>query len=188
MHETGHAAVALIFGRDVTAIRLDAGAGGVTEHRGVDRGLGRAFTAAAGYPAPAALAGFLLWATFSGHSTWAIAALVAVAAVMLPFQRSWRGLAVTIAIAAALWGLTRLDPLWATAGLLVLAGHMAAASPRTVVELRRARRSGRLEGAHSDADTLAALTGTGAPLWEIVFMAASLALPALGLYRAVGGG
>lgn len=185
VHEGGHAVAALVTGRDVTAIRLDAGSGGVTEHRGAERGLGRIVTAAAGYPAPAALAGFLLWAVLTGRGTWGIAALALLATAMLPFQRSWRGVIVTGGIVGALWILARLEPSWAVVGVVVFAGYMAAASPRTVVELHQVRRAQHLDGVHSDADTLATVTGLPAPAWEAIFMLVSLGLPVAGLWLAM---
>lgn len=59
VHESGHAAVALLVGRKVTAIHLRPDASGVTIHYGPGGWFRRGVTAAAGYPAPgvAALAG-----------------------------------------------------------------------------------------------------------------------------------
>jgi len=104
---------------------------------------------------------------------------------MLPFQRSWRGVIVTGGIAGALWILARLEPSWAVVGVVVFAGYMAAASPRTVVELHQVRHAQHLDGAHSDADTLAAVTGLPAPAWEAIFMLVSLGLPVAGLWFAM---
>jgi len=62
VHETGHAVVALLVGRKVTAIHLRPDTSGVTIHYGRGGRIRRAATAAAGYPAPGllALAGALL--------------------------------------------------------------------------------------------------------------------------------
>lgn len=188
-HETGHAVIALATGRNVSAIRLDAGSGGVTEHVGAARGVGRILTAFAGYPTPALAGTLMLWAVLTRHGTWAAAGLALAVAAMLPFQRSWRGLGVTAVLVASLWGLTVLDGTWAAVALVGLAGYLLAASPRTIVELHRARRSqAATDGRHSDADTLAGLTGMPAVGWEIIFMGVSVGMPAYLAYRHLLGG
>ncbi len=55
VHESGHAVVALLVGRKVTAIHLRADSSGVTIHYGPGGSLRRMLTAAAGYPAPGLL-------------------------------------------------------------------------------------------------------------------------------------
>src|ERR1700738_4757393 len=52
VHESGHAMVALLVGRKVTAIHLRPDSSGVTVHHGSGRWAQRIVTAAAGYPAP----------------------------------------------------------------------------------------------------------------------------------------
>jgi Peptidase M50B-like len=56
VHESGHAVVALLVGRKVTAIHLRPDTSGVTIHYGRGGRLRRAVTSAAGYPAPGLLA------------------------------------------------------------------------------------------------------------------------------------
>src|SRR5580704_1231737 len=56
VHESGHAIVALLVGRKVTAIHLRPDTSGVTIHYGRGGRIRRAVTAAAGYPAPGVLA------------------------------------------------------------------------------------------------------------------------------------
>jgi hypothetical protein len=55
VHESGHAVVALLVGRKVTAIHLRPDSSGVTIHYGPGGSLRRLLTAAAGYPAPGLL-------------------------------------------------------------------------------------------------------------------------------------
>jgi hypothetical protein len=55
VHESGHATVALLVGRKVTAIHLRSDASGVTIHYGPGGWFRRFMTAAAGYPAPGLL-------------------------------------------------------------------------------------------------------------------------------------
>ena len=56
VHESGHALVALVVGRKVTAIHLRPDSSGVTLHYGRGGKLRRLLTAIAGYPAPGVLA------------------------------------------------------------------------------------------------------------------------------------
>jgi len=56
VHESGHAVVALLVGRKVTAIHLRPDSSGVTIHYGRGGRIRRVITAAAGYPAPGLLA------------------------------------------------------------------------------------------------------------------------------------
>ncbi len=55
VHESGHATVALLVGRKVTAIHLRSDSSGVTIHYGPGGRFRRFMTAAAGYPAPGLL-------------------------------------------------------------------------------------------------------------------------------------
>lgn len=171
VHETGHALAALLTGRRVTGIRLEADASGMTHHVG-SRGLGRVITGFAGYPAPALAGAGVAVAVGSGHARWAVGAILAVAVLMLPLQRSWRGTAVTFMTGALGYVLISASPMWAVAGLTALAGYLLVASPRTVVELHRHRRFSDVsaEGVHSDADSLAAVTGLPAVVWEGLFL------------------
>jgi len=56
VHESGHAAIALLVGRKVTAIHLRPDSSGVTIHYGRGGRVRRIVTAAGGYPAPGLLA------------------------------------------------------------------------------------------------------------------------------------
>lgn len=174
VHEAGHAVVAIATGRRVTRIRLEADTSGTTEHSGPAGGIGRFLTAFAGYPAPALAAWGIFVAVSGGHARWAIAGGVVVAAGLLLVQHSWRGWLVTLVLAGMMAGVSVLPGEWASVGLVVVAGYLLAASPRTVVDLHRARRRARADGqsAHSDADALAQQTGVPPILWEAVFLAA----------------
>lgn len=55
VHESGHAVIALLVGRKVTAIHLRPDSSGVTIHYGPGGWVRRTMTAAAGYPAPGLL-------------------------------------------------------------------------------------------------------------------------------------
>ena len=171
VHEAGHALVAIVTGRSVTAIRLEADTSGVTHHVGPVTGWGRVTTSLAGYPAPAVLGAAGLVALGSSHARWVVAGLIALVVLLAPVQRSWRGLLVTLLLAVAGWALIQADTRVAAFALAALSGYLLAASPRTIVELHQARRYTNRGEQHSDADTLAGLTGIPAIVWEAVFLA-----------------
>jgi len=162
VHEGGHALVAVLFGRRLTAIRLDARSGGVTETWGRQRGLGVRLTAFAGYPFPALAAAVLLRATVSGWSRAAAAAIAVVLLVMLLFARNTRGVLVLALTTAAMAA----SALWLPNRLLVilvslLSGLWLAGAARTLMEERRARR----HGAATDVSALAQRGVLPGALW-----------------------
>jgi Peptidase M50B-like len=101
MHEAGHAVVAILAGRRVSAVHLRSDASGVTIHRGpLGRG-GRLLTAAAGYPAPGLVGVAGAWLVAGGHARWWLAALAALGTVMaVLWVRNWFGLAMLVALVA----------------------------------------------------------------------------------------
>jgi hypothetical protein len=173
VHEAGHAVVALLTGRHVTGIRLEADTSGTTGHIGPAAGFGRLLTAFAGYPAPAVLGWAVLTLVAAGQLRWTLAGLTVLTAILLLLQRSWRGWIITILIGVALYALVYLQSVVASTILAAACGYLLLASPRTVIELhltRRSRRHSLGQQAHSDADSLAALTGIPPTLWEIIFL------------------
>jgi len=173
VHEAGHATIALMFGRRVTAIRVEADSSGTTDHVGPAGGLGKFLTAFAGYPAPAVAGLGLVMATASGHQRWAVVGGVAIVTILAFAQRSWRGWLLTITLLAAAFLLTQVSQgVLGGILLLVTAGYLLAASPRTVIELHQVRAHGRMSGeeVHSDADSLARQTRIPAVFWEALFL------------------
>lgn len=171
VHEAGHAVIAVVTGRRVTRIRLEADTSGTTEHIGRP-GLGRLLTAFAGYPAPA-LVGFGFAAgVAAGRPSLAVLGLFLVCVGLLFVQRSWRGFLMSVFIGGGLYLVAQFSGWWASMLLAVLAGYLLAASPRTVLELHFSRRRHRAAGlpVHSDADALAEQTGLPAGIWEAVFL------------------
>lgn len=175
VHEAGHALAAILTGRTVTGMRVERDASGVTHHVGAERGLGRVLTAAAGYPAPALTGAVVLLLAGTGRPHAAVGLLLAVTVALLPLQRSLRAFAASLTLVGALLIVAVWAPTLDTYALAFLAGYLVAASPRTIVELHRVRQQERgLDGQHSDADTLAGLTGIPALMWEGVFLAVSV--------------
>lgn len=172
-HESGHALVALLTGRRLLGIRLHADGSGSTLHEGPAWGLGRFLTAFAGYPAPAAVAWLVLYLSSDGHSRAAVAVLAAICLVLLVFQRSWRGWALTGAVLASCALLGSSGGLVPAIAMTSLAGYLFAAAPRSIWELHRARRIVTPGEQHSDADSLASMTGIPPVIWELAFLALS---------------
>ena len=79
VHEAGHAAVAVMTGRQVAAVHLRSDASGATYHRGPVRRLRQLPIAAAGYPAPTPVAVAGAWLTSRGDSRIWLGILVGLA-------------------------------------------------------------------------------------------------------------
>lgn len=171
VHEAGHAVMALMLGRSVSSIRLEADTSGATVHKGQPSWLPRILIAFAGYPAPALAAWGYVACVTTGHPRWGIAISAVIVAVLSIAQRSWRGWVVTLILGAAIWGIGQIDGLWASLAMTVTAGYLLTASPRTIVELIlvRANPQDREEGEHSDSETLSGLTLLPPTLWELLF-------------------
>lgn len=188
IHEAGHAVFAMLTGRRVTRIRLEADTSGTTEHVGTANWFSRVITAFAGYPAPA-LAGFgILVAVAAGHPRWVLAGFAVLAFLLLGAQRSLRGLWLTVLIGLGVYFVGLIGNEFASVILVVVAGYLLAASPRTVIDLHYARRLKRVQimtDQHSDADSLAALTLFPPVFWEAIFMIVSLFLVICGVITIV---
>jgi hypothetical protein len=176
IHEGGHAVMALAAGRQVTGIRLEKDTSGVTHSVGPAAGLGRVLTTFSGYPAPAVAGAGIAVCVAHGHLHWALAGFAVVLLLLLPVQRSLRGLLVAVVLAAVIWGIAQVSAVAGSLLILLLAGYLLAAGPRTIVELHRHRQTvgpGQGDVPHSDADSLAQQTHVPALLWEAVFLAVS---------------
>lgn len=173
VHEAGHAVVAILTGRRVTKIRLEADTSGTTEHVG-QRGLSRLLTAFAGYPAPALAGWGVLAAILHGYPRWAIAGFAVLALLLALVQHSWRGWVITLIMLGGVWLLVPFSDSLPSLVLALIAGYLLMASPRTVVELHLIRRRHVREMGefHSDADSLTTYTGIPAGFWEVLFLAA----------------
>ncbi len=122
VHESGHAIVALLVGRKVTAIHLRRDSSGVTFHYGPGGRVRNVLTAAAGYPAPGALglAGAWLVARREPRIWLSVLLVLGVINVVL-----WiRNLYGVVVVAAWLGGLGWLS-IRGTAGVDALVGAVA---------------------------------------------------------------
>lgn len=173
VHEGGHALVAIVWGRRIAGIKLNADTSGVTISSGKAWGLGVIFTTAAGYTAPAILGLFLAWLASEGRIFLALAILaLSVVLIFISIRNLW-GFIVTVPLTVGLYYLLQLNVTVQTFALVAVAAFLTVASTRPIIELQRARRSG--EGEDSDADQLQKLTLIiPGIVWVIIFMACSL--------------
>jgi hypothetical protein len=180
IHEVGHAILAIVTGRRVTAMHIEANSSGSTEHFGSARvGPSLFLTAIAGYPAPAIVGLAMMASVSSSHPRYTIVAMAITIVALALVQHSLRGWAVSlIALAVCAFLIFIGGGIIASEVIALLSGYLLIASPRTIVELHRIeafRRKNptRLDdthSVHSDAAVLATMTGLGIIVWEMVFM------------------
>lgn len=188
VHEGGHALLAVLAGRGLIGIRLHADTSGVTTSTGHAGGLGLVLTFLAGYPAPAALGlvGAVLVATDrAAASLWLVVVLLVATLVQV---RNVYGVLSVLATGAAVgavawWGDAVLQGAFAAA----LSWFLLFGAVRSVRELQRGRRRGRLLGGESDADALARLTGVPGGMWAALFWLATVAAVITGAWVLVKG-
>ncbi|MQY13597.1 hypothetical protein SRB5_37470 [Streptomyces sp. RB5] len=172
-HEGGHALVALLTGRQLTAIRLHSDTSGLTVSRGKPHGPGMVLTAAAGYTAPSLLGLAGAWLLASNHITALLWGAVLLLAAMLIMIRNAYGVLSVVLTGAAFFlvswfagpDVQAAFAYWSVWFLLI-------GGVRPVQELQRKRARGRAPS--SDADQLARLTHAPATLWVFLFYAVSL--------------
>jgi hypothetical protein len=179
VHEGGHALVALATGQRLAGIRLYRNTSGETRTSGPARGAGLAFTAAAGYPAPALLGLGAAALLAIGHLTaMLLLSLLLLAGVGLAVRNAYGILAVVVtgtAIAAVC--------LYAPARIQAWLGYaltwfLLLGAVRPVFELARLRR--RRNDHRSDADQLARLTPLPGWAWVATFGLTTIAALAIG--------
>lgn len=173
VHEAGHALVALLVGRRLEGIRLHSDTSGVTLSRGRPRGPGMVAMLAAGYLAPAlvGLGAALLLA--DGRSLAMLWAVVVLLLGVLAWIRNLYGLVVVLVVGTAVLLVTwYADARTQSTTALLVAWLLLLASPRPLVELLLAGRSGRRG---SDPDQLARLTRLPSVVWVLVLLAANVA-------------
>lgn len=137
VHECGHAVVAVLTGRKVSAVHLRADASGVTLHRGtVGRG-GRMITAAAGYPAPGAAGVAGAWLIANHHAKGWLAVLAGMGAAMaVLWVRNLFGLALMLVWVGGLgWLLASGSPTVDTLAGVAVAWYLMLGGLRAAFEL-----------------------------------------------------
>jgi hypothetical protein len=181
VHETGHAVAVLLAGGRVHAVHLRADTSGRTWHQGLTSRRSRAWTAAAGYPAPGALGLIGAAVVNSAHPTAWLGTLALMGALeMLLWVRNPFGLLTTLSAVGGLCALLALAP----PSAIDLAGtatvwYLVIGGLRASVEARRERGG-------SDAEVLGRCTRLPAGLYRLGFVtlaALSLAGAAVVLLR-----
>ena len=181
VHEAGHALVAVLVGRRLSAIRLHSDTSGLTVSRGRPRGPGMVAMLAAGYLAPALLGLLAAYLLGDGRGVGLLWLLVLLLAGLLVWVRNGYGLLVVLLGGASLFALTW----WGSVTAQSVAAYLVAwvlllAAPRPLLELLASGgRRGR--GRTSDPDQLAALTRVPAVLWTLLLLAANSAGLVLGV-------
>ena len=181
VHESGHAAAAVLTGRRLTGIRLHSDTSGLTLSVGKRTGPGMIVTAAAGYLAPAlvGLAGVILLAY--GQITVMLWTAVAILGLMLVMVRNFYGALSLLLVGGVVLGVSvRADADIQSAFGYGMTWFLLLGSVRPVIEMQRQRR--RRPGASSDADQLGQLTHLPAAVWVGFFFASTCAIAAGGTW------
>ena len=172
-HEAGHALVAVLVGRRLSAIRLHSDTSGLTVSRGKPRGPGMVAMLAAGYLAPALLGLLAALMLGAGHSVGLLWLLLLMLTALLLWVRNGYGFLVLLVGGAAVLAIS-----WYGGGsaqsvaAYLITWLLLLAAPRPLLELLAA---GRRRGRTSDPDQLAALTHLPAPVWIVLLLLANLA-------------
>ena len=172
-HEAGHALVAVLVGRRLSAIRLHSDTSGLTVSRGKPRGPGMVAMLAAGYLAPALLGLLAALMLGAGHSVGLLWLLLLMLSALLLWVRNGYGFLVLLVGGAGVLALS-----WYGGGTVqsvaayLITWLLLLASPRPLLELLAA---GRRRGRTSDPDQLATLTRVPAPVWIVLLLLANLA-------------
>ncbi|MFD6098782.1 M50 family metallopeptidase [Nocardiopsis flavescens] len=180
-HEGGHALVALLSGRQLTAIRLHSDTSGVTVSRGKPTGIGMILTVFAGYVASSVIGLLGIVVLMTDHITALLWLSLVVLAAMLLMIRNLYGVLSVVATGAVVFGISWFTPTEVQAAFAYLfIWFLLFAGVRPVFELQRQRI--RQPSPHSDADQLARLTGLPGTLWVVVFALVNLAVTGLGVW------
>ncbi len=178
-HEAGHAAVAVLVGRKLRAIRLHSDTSGVTVSHGKPRGPGMVAMLAAGYLAPALLGLLAALLLAAGRSVGLLWLLLLMLTALLLWVRNGYGFLVLLLGGAGVLALTwYADGTIQSVAAYLIAWLLLLAAPRPLVELLA---SGRRRGRTSDPDQLATLTRVPALVWTVLLLLANLAGLAVGV-------
>ena len=173
-HEGAHGVAALLTGRRLHGIRLNADTSGLTVSSGRPTGPGMVVTLAAGYLGPAIVGLGATLLLLHGYALGVLWAFVALLALLLIQIRNLHGFAVVVGCAVVLVGLSWILPATALSAIAyLLSWLLLIAAPKPVIELGRRRHRGRVR--ESDPDQLARITRIPAVAWLGLFLVANLA-------------
>lgn len=156
-HESGHALSALTVGRRLHGVKIRHDMSGELEHAGGGFLPFRAWTAWWGYPFPAVLGGFYVWAAVTGWQGPALTATLLIGVLMWFQIRSFFALLTITVTCVATWGVWWFLPSGVTATILFSVGwFLLFGGARSLVSLTKLHARGETEG--SDARSLQKIT------------------------------
>jgi hypothetical protein len=174
-HEAGHAVVATLVGRKLRGIRVHSDTSGLTLSKGRPTGPGMVATVFAGYPTASVVGLGAAWLAGAGHAAGLLWLIVVLLALMLFKIRNLYGALVVVGFGAvvglASWYAPPVVLGWIAIGLVWL---FLLAGPRPVVELLFRHSPG------SDAAQLAGLTRVPKFVWNLIWLALTVAALLLG--------
>jgi len=172
-HEGAHGVAALLTGRRLHGIRLNADTSGLTVSSGRPRGPGMVATLAAGYLGPAIVGLGATALLLSGYALGVLWSIVVLLALLLLQIRNLYGFAIVLGTGVVLIAVNWYVPASGQAILAyVLTWLLLLSAPKPVIELARQRRRGWAR--NSDADQLSRLTRLPAQVWVTGFLVANL--------------
>ncbi|WP_433262931.1 M50 family metallopeptidase [Actinosynnema sp. CS-041913] len=178
-HEGGHALVALLTGRRLEGIKLNADTSGVTVSRGKPTGIAVVLMYVAGYVTPSLLglgAAALVTAEQVRPLLWATVVLLAGMLIMI---RNLFGVLSVVLTGAVMFAVSWYATAeWQAAFALFVAWFLLLGGVRPVGELQSRRMRGRAP--HSDADQLARITRVPGLLWVLLFAVVTIGALLLG--------
>ena len=168
VHEGGHAIAALLTGQRRIRVRLYRDTAGETLSTGSNTGIGVAFTAAAGYPAPS-LVGLGAAVLLSiGHLTgMLLLGIVLLIALAVAVRNLYGMLAVLVTTGAVAAVCLYASPVVQAAFGYTMTWFLLVGGIRPIAELYRERR--RRRNPRTDADQLARLTHLPGSAWVAMF-------------------
>lgn len=178
-HEGGHALVALLTGRRLEGIKLNADTSGVTVSRGKPTGIAVVLMYFAGYVTPSLLGLGAAALVVGGHYRPLLWATVALLACMLIMIRNLFGVVSVVLTGAAMFAATwYATDQWQQAIALFVAWFLLLGGVRPVGELQ-SRRMRRL-APNSDADMLSRITHVPGLVWVLLFAVVTMGALLLG--------
>ncbi|MBW4721102.1 M50 family metallopeptidase [Saccharothrix obliqua] len=178
-HEGGHALVALLTGRKLEGVKLNADTSGVTVSRGKPTGIAVVLMYLAGYITPSLLGLGAAALVTAGHVRpllWATVGLLALLLLMIRNLFGVLSVLVTGGIVFAVSWYATAE--WQSAFALFVAWFLLLGGVRPVGELQSRRVRGRAP--NSDADQLARITHVPGFAWVLVFAAVTIGALLLG--------
>lgn len=171
VHEIGHAVAALMTGRVVNGITLEADHSGGTTTEGTSR-LGAIWSGFWGYPVPAVYGAAMVYAGCAGYGAAALFVCAVLAVATILFIRNGTGLLIILGVSIISTLLALLTPhVFAGHVVIVIGLAMLVAAVRDVVNVVSLHFVRRDELETSDAYILFRASFIPSPIWLLLFIA-----------------